>query len=48
MNISLRQVELEDKEAVMAVEAKSTPGLRYVPHVFDIFRSDERGEFFPG
>lgn len=46
MEITLRKIELEDKEAVMVVEAKSTPGLRYVPHVFEMFRGDERGEFF--
>jgi GNAT superfamily N-acetyltransferase len=45
-NIRLRPITRADYENVCAVEAKSTPGLRYVPDVFEMFTTDPRGEFF--
>lgn len=42
----LRTVMAEDKQQVCAVEAKSTPKLRYLPDVFEMFIAEERGEFF--
>lgn len=44
--IHLRAITPADFERVCAVEAKSTPGLRYVPDVFEMFRADPRGGFF--
>ena len=44
-NLIIRKVEEEDKEALIIVESKSTPNLRYVPHVFAMFYGHERGEF---
>jgi ribosomal protein S18 acetylase RimI-like enzyme len=46
MNTTLRTITRHDYDAVCVVEAKSTPNLRYVPDVFDMFTSDARGEFF--
>ncbi len=43
--IAVRPAVESDREQVFAVEAKSTPGLRYLPHVFEQFLADERGEF---
>ena len=43
--IVLRRTRVSDREKVIDVEAKSTPNLRYLPKVFDMFVSDEAGEF---
>lgn len=43
--ITLRRAAPGDRDAVIAVEAGSTPGLRYVARVFDDFVADARGEF---
>ncbi|MFT7585437.1 MAG: N-acetylglutamate synthase-like GNAT family acetyltransferase [Cellvibrionaceae bacterium] len=43
--IEIRKALYEDKEKLVIVEAKSTPNLRYVPHVFNQFLEDKRGEF---
>lgn len=43
--IQIRKAQSADKEALTVVESKSTPNLRYVPHVFDQFVADQRGEF---
>jgi len=43
--IVLRRARQEDREKVIEVESKSTPNLSYVPDVFDMFVSDEVGEF---
>jgi GNAT superfamily N-acetyltransferase len=43
--IILRRVRDEDREKVIEVEAKSTPNLRYLPSVFDMFTADRDGIF---
>ncbi len=43
--ITVRRARRDDLDAIIAVEAGSTPGLRYVARVFDDFVSDEIGEF---
>ena len=45
MNVVLRRARPEDREKVAWVESLSTPNLRYVPHVFDMFVDDRVGEF---
>ncbi len=45
MNIVLRRARPEDREKVLWVESKSTPTLRYLPYVFDMFIDDRVGEF---
>jgi N-acetylglutamate synthase-like GNAT family acetyltransferase len=45
MEIVLRRAEPEDKEKVVWVESKSTPNLRYLLKVFEMFASDMVGEF---
>ena len=45
MNITLRRARPEDREKAIWVESKSTPNLSYIPYVFDMFVSDEVGEF---
>ncbi len=43
--IVLRRARQEDREKIIEVESKSTPNLSYVPDVFEMFVSDEVGEF---
>ncbi|MEM7033726.1 MAG: GNAT family N-acetyltransferase, partial [Chloroflexota bacterium] len=43
--ILLRRATVNDRQAVIEVEAKSTPRLRYLAKVFDMFVSDQIGEF---
>ncbi|MBN2334489.1 GNAT family N-acetyltransferase [Candidatus Bathyarchaeota archaeon] len=43
--ITLRKARPEDKDKVVWVESKSTPGLSYVPHVWDMFIGDEEGDW---
>jgi ribosomal protein S18 acetylase RimI-like enzyme len=45
MDIVLRKARKTDLEKLVEVEHGSTPGLSYVPDVFDEFVSDEVGEF---
>ncbi len=45
MPVTLRKARSEDRPAVFEVEKKATPGLCYLPYVFDAFVSDEQGEF---
>ncbi len=45
MEIVLRKAEQEDRERVIWVESKSTPNLSYVGAIWDLFTSDEVGEF---
>lgn len=45
MEIELRRATHEDREKLIEVESKSTPNLSYVNDVFDMFISDEIGEF---
>ena len=45
MNIVLRRARPEDREKMLWVESKSTPTLRYLPYVFDMFVGDMVGEF---
>jgi GNAT superfamily N-acetyltransferase len=45
MEIVLRKAKQEDREKVIWVESKSTPNLSYVDAVWDLFTSDEIGEF---
>ena len=45
MNVVLRRARPEDREKVAWVESLSTPNLRYVPHIFDMFVDDRVGEF---
>lgn len=43
--IHVRPATTADLPAIVAVEAKSTPNLRYVPHVFELFMQDPRSPF---
>lgn len=43
--LTIRKVTLQDKDALLKVEEESTPNLRYLPYVFDMFLNDKRGEF---
>ena len=43
--ITIRYSAAADREALFAVEAKSTPNLRYLPRVYDLFLNDPRGAF---
>jgi GNAT superfamily N-acetyltransferase len=45
MKIMLRKAMQEDRERVVWVESKATPNLNYVGEVWDLFISDEVGEF---
>lgn len=45
MEIVLRKARHEDREKAIEIESKSTPNRRYVADVFDMFVSDEVGEF---
>jgi ribosomal protein S18 acetylase RimI-like enzyme len=45
MSIVLRSALPKDRQQVLEVEKKATPGLTYLPHVFDQFVADETGEF---
>jgi GNAT superfamily N-acetyltransferase len=45
LEIALRRATHEDREKLIEVESKSTPNLSYVNDVFDMFVSDEIGEF---
>jgi ribosomal protein S18 acetylase RimI-like enzyme len=45
MNVTLRKARNDDKEDVIWVESQSTPNLRYVSHVWNIFLNDEDGEW---
>jgi ribosomal protein S18 acetylase RimI-like enzyme len=45
MEIILRKARPEDREKAIEVESKATPNLSYVGAVFDMFVSDEVGEF---
>ena len=47
IDISTRRVGIDqnDREKLIEVESKSTPNLRYVPHVYELFANDPRGEF---
>lgn len=45
MGVILRRARIDDKAKILEVEAKSTPGLRYLERVFDLFVEDSVGEF---
>lgn len=45
MEIILRRARRDDLENIAEVESKSTPNLSYVRNVFEMFVSDEVGEF---
>lgn len=45
MEAVLRKAKPEDREKAIWVESKSTPNLSYVPNVFEMFISDDIGEF---
>ena len=45
MEIMLRRARCEDREKTFEVESKTMPNYRYLPNVFDMFVSDEIGEF---
>ena len=45
MKIMVRRARPEDREKALWVESKSTPNLRYLPYVFDMFVDDRVGEF---
>ena len=45
MEIAIRKARPEDREKAIEVESKATPNLSYVDAVFDMFISDEFGEF---
>jgi ribosomal protein S18 acetylase RimI-like enzyme len=44
-NVVLRRARPEDRDDVIWVESLSTPNLRYVQHVWDMFLNDEAGEW---
>jgi GNAT superfamily N-acetyltransferase len=44
-HIHLRKVCADDLDALIAVERGATPGLSYVPNVFEMFLSDQAGDF---
>lgn len=44
-NIVVRRAKYDDYKPILAVEAASTPNLRYLPRVFNMFVSDQVGEF---
>lgn len=44
-SVTIRRARDADRAAVGAVEAQSTPGLRYVDQVFDLFMDSTQGEF---
>lgn len=48
MDIIIRGVRAEDRAQILEVERKSTPGLVYLPHVFEQFLNDAEGEFLAG
>lgn len=43
--IQIRPATRADLPVIATVEAKSTPNLRYVPHVFDLFMQEPRSPF---
>ncbi|MGB1252052.1 MAG: GNAT family N-acetyltransferase, partial [Candidatus Promineifilaceae bacterium] len=43
--ITLRKATRADRQQILAVERQSTPGLQYLPYVFEMFLADKRGEF---
>lgn len=43
--IFLRPATASDRAAVLQVEKKSTPGLQYLPSVYEMFLNDPHGEF---
>lgn len=45
MSLIIRKAKLSDRQGLFVVEKKSTPGLSYLPHVFDQFVNDDQGEF---
>ena len=45
MKMVLRKAKPGDREKAIWVESKSTPNLSYVPNVFEMFISDDIGEF---
>ncbi|MFH1180269.1 MAG: GNAT family N-acetyltransferase [Candidatus Bathyarchaeota archaeon] len=45
MEIILRKARPEDREKTIWVESLSTPNLSYVPHVWDMFINDEKGDW---
>ena len=45
MEITIRQARPEDRDRVIWVESKSTPGLRYVAQVWDLFLNDAAGDW---
>jgi ribosomal protein S18 acetylase RimI-like enzyme len=45
MEITLRKARLEDLNKVAWVESLSTPNLRYVPYVWDMFINDAEGDW---
>lgn len=45
MSIVIRKVQPEDRQSIFEIEKKATPGLSYLPFVFEQFTADEEGEF---
>ena len=45
MKILLRKARHDDLDELVDVEAQATPGLQYIPNVFDEFIADDIGEF---
>jgi len=45
MTLTLRKARPEDRQHTFEIEKKATPGLSYLPYVFDQFVTDEQGEF---
>ena len=45
MTIVIRKARPEDRERVIWVESKATPGLRYVSRVWDLFLGDQVGDW---
>ncbi len=45
MTLKLRKARPEDRQRTFEIEKQATPGLSYLPYVFDQFVTDEQGEF---
>ncbi|MBI9045260.1 MAG: GNAT family N-acetyltransferase [Anaerolineaceae bacterium] len=45
MSLIIRKAQPEDRQDLFDVEKKATPGLNYLPYVFDQFVADSQGEF---
>lgn len=45
MSITIRKAELKDKDRLIEISSKIWDGYDYIPHIFDKWVEDEKGEF---